>query len=114
MAEATARELPELSLDEALELTLLYARKGLREYPRVAARWLQCYLEEDPAVTIEEAGLAASSLIALTGVGYQEAVRSWRHDAASEARGLRGPLKERPEPPGTGRTPPTSSRVGSR
>jgi hypothetical protein len=28
------------------------------------------YLEEDPAATIEEAALAASSLIALTGAGY--------------------------------------------
>jgi hypothetical protein len=30
------------------------------------------YLEEDPAATVEEAALAASSLIALTGGGYQE------------------------------------------
>jgi hypothetical protein len=62
---AAARELPELSLDDALELTLLVARKDPRRHPRIAARWLARYLEEDPAATIEEAGLAASALLAL-------------------------------------------------
>jgi hypothetical protein len=47
---------PQLSLLDALELTLLIARKDPRRHPRVAARWLQRYLEEDPAATIEEAG----------------------------------------------------------
>jgi hypothetical protein len=62
--------LPQPSLADTLELTLLVARKDPRRHPRVARRWLQRYLEEDPAATIEEAGLAASSLIALTGAGY--------------------------------------------
>ena len=77
-AEAAARELPHLSLEDALELTLLVARKDTRRHPRVAARWLQRYLEGDPTVTIEEAELAASSLVALTGAGYQEAVQTLR------------------------------------
>jgi hypothetical protein len=77
-AVAAARELPQLSLLDALELTMLIARKDPNRYPRVAARWPQRYLEEDPTVTIEEAGLAASSLIALTGAGYQEAVQTLR------------------------------------
>jgi hypothetical protein len=64
-ALAAARELPHLSLIDALELTLLVARKDPRRHPRVAARWLQRYLDEDPAVTMEEAALAASSLAAL-------------------------------------------------
>jgi hypothetical protein len=64
-ALAAARELPELSLDDALELTLLVARKDPRRHTRIAARWLARYLEEDPAATIEEAGLAASALLAL-------------------------------------------------
>jgi hypothetical protein len=76
-ALAAARELPQLSLEDALELTLLVARKDPRRHQRVAARWLLRYLEEDPAATVE-AALAASSLIALTGAGYQEAVQTLR------------------------------------
>jgi hypothetical protein len=39
-AEATAKELLRLGLADALELTLLIARKDPRRHPRVAARWL--------------------------------------------------------------------------
>jgi hypothetical protein len=78
VAVAAAKELPQLSLLDALKLTLLVARKDPRRHPRVAARWLQRYLEEDPAATIEEAGMAASSLLALTGAAYQEAVQTLR------------------------------------
>jgi hypothetical protein len=59
-AVAAARELPQLSLLDALELTLLVARKAPRRHPRLAARWLLRYLEEDPKATIEEAALAAT------------------------------------------------------
>jgi hypothetical protein len=34
------------------------------------------YLEEDPEATIEKVGLAAASLIALTGIGYPEAAQT--------------------------------------
>jgi hypothetical protein len=78
MAVAAAKDLPQLSLVDALELTTLVARKEPRRHPRVAARWLLRYLEEDPYATIEEAVLAASSLVALTGVGHQEAARTLR------------------------------------
>jgi hypothetical protein len=61
-AVAAARELPKLSLLDALELTMLVARKDSSRYPRVAARWLQRLLEEHPDPTIEEAALAASCL----------------------------------------------------
>jgi hypothetical protein len=77
-AVAAARELPQLSLEDALELTLLVARKDPRRHPRVAARWLLRYLEEDPAAAIEEAGLVASALLALNGAGYPEAVQTLR------------------------------------
>jgi hypothetical protein len=73
---AAAEELPQLSLVDALELTLLVARKDPHRHPRVAARWLQRYLEEDPGATIEEAAQAASSLVALSGVGYREAAQT--------------------------------------
>jgi hypothetical protein len=75
-AVSAARELPQLSLLDALDLTLLVARKDPARHPRVAARWLLRYLEEDPAATIEEAGLAASALLALPGAGYQEAAQT--------------------------------------
>jgi hypothetical protein len=73
-AVAAARELPQLSLLDALELTMLIARKDSSRYPRVAARWLSRFLEEHPDATIEDAGLAASCLIALPGSGYREAL----------------------------------------
>ena len=78
MAVAAAKDLPQLSLADALELTVLVARKDSRRHQRVAARWLLRYLEEDPHATVEEAALAASSLIALTGVAYQEAAQILR------------------------------------
>jgi hypothetical protein len=55
VAEATARELPRLSLADALDLTLLIAEKDPRRHPRVSARWLFRYLEERPEATITEA-----------------------------------------------------------
>ena len=78
MALAAAKDLPHLSLADALELTMLVARKEPRRHPRVAARWLLRFLEEHPAVTIEEAALAASSLVALTGASYEEATLTLR------------------------------------
>lgn len=52
------------------------ARKDPQRHPRVAARWLLRLLEEDPDVTIQEAALAASSLVALPGTGYPEAAQT--------------------------------------
>ena len=78
MALAAAKDLPQLGLADALELTVLVARKDPRRHPRVAARWLLRYLEEDPHATIDEAALAASSLVALTGVAHEEATQTLR------------------------------------
>jgi hypothetical protein len=64
----------------------MIARKNPRRHQRVAARWLQRLLEEDPALTIEEAGLAASCLLALPGVGYQEATETHRARAERATR----------------------------
>jgi hypothetical protein len=63
-ALAAARDLPQLSLVDALKLTVLVARKDRRRHQRVAARWLLRLLEEQPDVTIEEAALAAACLVA--------------------------------------------------
>ena len=49
-ALAAARELPQLNLLDALDLTLLTARKDLRRYQRVAACRLLRNLEEDPPI----------------------------------------------------------------
>jgi len=91
-AVAAAHELPQLSLLDSLELTMLIARKDSGRFPRVAARWLQRLLEEDPALTIEEAGLAASSLLALPGAGHLEATQTLKAmaDTASSRRRTRG------------------------
>jgi hypothetical protein len=77
-ALAATKDLPQLDLLDALELTALVARKDPRRHQRVAGRWLPRFLEEDPYATIEQASLAASSLIALTGVGHQEAAQTLR------------------------------------
>jgi hypothetical protein len=53
-AVAAAKELPPFSLTDALELTILVARKDPRGHPRVAARWLLRYLEECDDATIDE------------------------------------------------------------
>jgi hypothetical protein len=57
----TTRELPRLGLADALELTLLIARKEPRRHPRVAARWLLRYLEEDEEATIDELAVQGGS-----------------------------------------------------
>ena len=77
-ALAGAKDLPQLSLADALELTVLVARKDPRRHDRVASRWLLRLLEEDPHATIDEAALAASSLVALTGVAHEEAAETLR------------------------------------
>ena len=74
VAEVTAREMGRISLLEALDLTALIALKDPRRRSRVAARWLQRYLDEHPAATIEDAALAASALAALGGAGHDEAI----------------------------------------
>ena len=91
-AVAAAKELPQLSLGDALELTVLLARKDPRRFQRAAARWLLRYLEEHPDVTIDEAGLAASCLLALPGASYQQAAETLRAMAerATRRRRARG------------------------
>jgi hypothetical protein len=72
-ALAAAKDLPQLSLANALELTVLVARKDPRRHQRVASRWLLRFLEEDPHATLEEAALAAACLVALAGGAHEEA-----------------------------------------
>jgi hypothetical protein len=45
-AEDAARDLPHLSLDDALQLVRLYAERGSPKYERAALRWLERYVVE--------------------------------------------------------------------
>lgn len=45
-AEDAARELPNLPLEDALQLVRLYAERGSPKYERAAMRWLERYLTE--------------------------------------------------------------------
>ena len=46
MAEDAARELPYLSLEDALQLVHLYAERGSPKFEPAARRWLVRYLSE--------------------------------------------------------------------
>ena len=46
MAEDAARELPNLTLEDALRLVHLYAERGSPKYEKAALRWLERYLTE--------------------------------------------------------------------
>ena len=46
LAEDAARELPNLSLEDALQLVHLYAERGSPKYETAALRWLGRYLNE--------------------------------------------------------------------
>jgi hypothetical protein len=45
-AEDAARELPNLPLEDALQLVHLYAERGSPKYERAAMRWLERYMSE--------------------------------------------------------------------
>jgi hypothetical protein len=46
MAEDAARELPNLSLEDALQLVKLYREKESPKFEKSALRWLERYLAE--------------------------------------------------------------------
>jgi hypothetical protein len=52
-AEASAREIGKLTLEEALRLLFLYAEKDPVRYERAALRWLSRYLAEGKAVRLK-------------------------------------------------------------
>jgi hypothetical protein len=73
-AEASAREVGNLTLEEALRLVFLYAEKDPARYERAALRWLVRYLTQGEAVTLLSAHLALSALGELrAGDGRQAA-----------------------------------------
>lgn len=78
VAETTLRELGRPSLAEILELTALIAQKDPRRHGRVAARWLQRYLDVRGDATIDEAILAAAALQQLGGRSHGVALAALR------------------------------------
>jgi hypothetical protein len=64
VAEATAREIG-LSLEEALQLVLLYAAYEPQKLERAALRWFSRYLDEGRGVSLLKAQLALTALAEL-------------------------------------------------
>jgi hypothetical protein len=64
VAEATAREIG-LSLEEALQLVLLYAAYEPEKVERAAPRWFARYLAEGKDVSLLKAQVALSALAEL-------------------------------------------------
>jgi hypothetical protein len=65
VAEQVAREVPNLTLEEALRLLFLYAEKDPLRYEKAALRWLDLYPEKGKEMTLLKAQLAASALAEL-------------------------------------------------
>jgi hypothetical protein len=65
IAEATAREIGRLTLDEALLLVFLYAEKEPIKFERAALRLLGRYVTEGKAVSLLKAQFALSALAEL-------------------------------------------------
>ena len=74
VAEVTALELGRLDLADALELTALTALKDRPRSRRLAARWLERWLAETPAPTIDDALMVAGLLGALGGERHLQAL----------------------------------------
>ena len=65
LAELTAREMRHLTLEDALELVVLYAEAGDEKFERAACRWLSRLTNERENLTLGEAQLAAAALAGL-------------------------------------------------
>ena len=63
LAEDAARELPNLPLEDLLQLVHLYAERGSPKYERAAMRWLERYLTES-ALTLKHFATVAGELAA--------------------------------------------------
>src|SRR6185437_5105880 len=73
VAEIEAREVGQLDLGEALELTALVALRDRERGRRYAARWLVRWLEETDA-TLDAAIVTVAALHALGGPSHQAAL----------------------------------------
>lgn len=64
VADATARGMGQISLEEALDLLALMGRFGDKRFDRAAVRWLQRLLDER-TVELVDVQIAAANLAAL-------------------------------------------------
>jgi hypothetical protein len=78
VAENEAREVGQLDLSEALELTALFALHDRQRGARYAVRWLQRWLEETKGPPIEDAAMVVACLAALGGTGHELALNALR------------------------------------
>ncbi len=60
MAEDAARDMPNLSLEDALQLVHLYADQRSPKFDRAALRWLGRYLEEGSPTLAQFAEVTAT------------------------------------------------------
>jgi hypothetical protein len=65
LVTAAARELPQIALDDALQICLVLRGGDPRRYERAAVRWLGRFALEAREVTIEDLRAAADALDAL-------------------------------------------------
>jgi hypothetical protein len=72
IAELAAREFA-LSLEEALQLVLLYAAYEPAKLERAALRWFRRYLDEGKNVTVMNAQIVLAALAALGGPSHDAA-----------------------------------------
>jgi hypothetical protein len=73
-----ARELPVVSLADALDLVLLLSEQRPDRYGRAAARWLGRYILEERHVDLVEAQLVAAALAGLRGYDPRPAALTLR------------------------------------
>jgi hypothetical protein len=78
VAEIEARDVGQLDLGEALELTALVALRDRERGRRYAVRWLKRWLEETDAATLDDAALVAGCLAALDGHSHDAALAALR------------------------------------
>lgn len=87
MVEDAARELPKLSLEDALLLVHLYAERGSPKYEKAAMRWLERYLVESQSTLRRLRGDRREPCGARVRGGRKELGASSRPDARISARG---------------------------
>jgi len=59
---ASAAELPQIGLEDALDVLALIAEQDAAMYPRAGARWLRRLAAERPALTMAQLRLAVAAL----------------------------------------------------
>ena len=79
-------EIPRPTLVQLLELTALIAFKQPQRHARVAARWLQRWLERNDQATLDDAALVVACLAALGGRNHQSALSTLRAIADGDGR----------------------------